>query len=237
MSKRSSSRKQPPRRRLLVRLAGAVGAGLIAHPVPVLAIVGGAAAFGAVYANVALLQPGKHPAPLFTTRPSLASGADTASAAGSSSASAGAGATPANAGRSALVRDIQAALADRGYEVGSATGALDASTITAIRAFESAQGLPQTGEPSEALLARVLIAAPQTADNGKNADGGRGDVKRVQRALADLGYGPLKIDGRLGGQTASAIRRFRTDHGLPAGDSIDPKLVQTLIAIGGMPKA
>ncbi len=122
MSKRSSSRKQPPRRRLVVRLAGAAGAGLIAHPVPVLAIVGGAAAFGAVYANVALLQPGKHPAPLFTTRRTSRAGR-IARPRGPSSASAGASATPANAGRSALVRDIQAALADRGYEVGSATGA------------------------------------------------------------------------------------------------------------------
>lgn len=235
MSKRGSSRKPTPRRRLVVRLAGAAGAGLIAHPVPVLAIVGGAAAFGAVYANVALLQPGKHPAPLFTTRPNLSAAGAVASLP-SAASNATDGSAPSGE-RPALVRDIQAALADRGYEVGSATGALDAATITAIRAFETAQGLPQTGEPSEALLARVLIAAPQTADGGKTADGGRSDVKRVQRALADLGYGPLKIDGRLGGQTASAIRRFRTDHGLPAGDSIDPKLVQTLIAIGGMPKA
>lgn len=63
------------------------------------------------------------------------------------------------------------------------------------------------------------------------------DVKRVQKALADLGYGPLQIDGRLGGRTATAIRRFRADHALPAGDGIDARLVQTLVSIGGMAKS
>lgn len=63
------------------------------------------------------------------------------------------------------------------------------------------------------------------------------DVKRVQKALADLGYGPLQIDGRLGGRTATAIRRFRADHALPAGEGIDARLVQTLVSIGGMAKS
>lgn len=48
-------------------------------------------------------------------------------------------------------------------------------------------------------------------------------VEDVQRRLDKLGYdlGPTGIDGVFADGTAAAVRRFRSDKGLPDGDSID----------------
>ncbi len=40
-------------------------------------------------------------------------------------------------------------------------------------------------------------------------------VARAQRALAKLGYGPIKADGAKGPATRSAIEKFERDHKLP----------------------
>lgn len=215
------------------------------HPTASLTLSLGSLALGSVYANLVLMQPGPHPAPLFSTRPQAA---------------------VANA-RLTLLRDIQQGLVDRGYMSGATDGLMDRRTGDAIRDFESAQGLSVTGQPSEALLAQLTVAPRRRFEPGNAAttggDGGaqpqaratavekaaapagaagaaadpRAEVKKVQKALADLGYGPLQVDGRMGGQTAAAIRRFRADHGLPAGEGIDGRLVETLVAIGGMVKS
>lgn len=224
----------PRRAGLPMRLLRAAGRLVARYPTASLTTVFGSLALAAVYANLVVLQPGPHPAPLFSTRPQAAA---------------------ANA-RLVLVRDIQQGLADRGYLTSRPSGVFDRRTADAIRDFESAQGLRVTGEASEELLARLMVApqpspdaiaalsaparAPATAQPA-SAAGSDGDarmaVRRVQKALADLGYGPLQVDGLMGGQTAAAIRRFRADHGLPAGDGIDTRLVETLVAIGGLAKS
>ena len=128
-----------------------------------------------------------------------------------------------------------------------------------------ANGLMPTGSVDEVLLARLLTAPRSTAAPAKAPaaapvattavptvkvaaakplatkpvaaadDPGSPEVRRVQKALADLGYGPLTVDGRLGGQTANAVRRFRLDHGLPLSGDIDDRLVEVLVRIGGLP--
>lgn len=102
-------------------------------------------------------------------------------------------------------------------------------------------GKATAGNGSPAKGPAVKTTVVKTDAKATAASGGTAmalaDVKRVQKALADLGYGPLQIDGRLGGRTATAIRRFRADHALPAGEGIDARLVETLVSIGGMAKS
>ena len=40
-------------------------------------------------------------------------------------------------------------------------------------------------------------------------------LQKIQKALSDLGYGPLKADGVMGANTTAAIKRFELDRGLP----------------------
>ncbi|MFG1375630.1 peptidoglycan-binding protein [Xanthobacter autotrophicus] len=56
----------------------------------------------------------------------------------------------------------------------------------------------------------------------------------VQKALAKLGYGPLKVDGRPGGETRTAIQRFQRDRNMTADGEISDKLVRELASVSGV---
>lgn len=235
-------KKPAPRRRAPARRApkgpGAVarfGAALAARPVPVFGTLTAVVATSAVLANMLLLQPGPHPAPLFSTTPRPDAPVEPA------------GTTEAGAPASLLVKDVQSALAAAGYYAGPIDGYAGPSTAAAIRDFERAEGLPVTGVATEGVLVRALLGPSATAAATSTTTtrvpapapahgtvAANVDVKRIQKALADLGYGPLVVDGKAGGQTASAIRRFRLDHGLPVNGDIDDRLVATLAGIGGL---
>ena len=54
-----------------------------------------------------------------------------------------------------------------------------------------------------------------------------------QEMLSDKGWTEVgKPDGLMGGKTLTAIRAFRAESGLPAGDTIDEKLIAALMASG-----
>lgn len=59
-------------------------------------------------------------------------------------------------------------------------------------------------------------------------------LARVQEALDLLGYGPLRSDGVMTGDTRSAIRRFEESRGLPVTGEINERFIKELIRIGGL---
>lgn len=59
-------------------------------------------------------------------------------------------------------------------------------------------------------------------------------TRAVQRALAKLGYGPLKVDGVDSIQTSEAIKRFQQDRKMPINGQINDRLLQELSAVSGM---
>ena len=228
-ARRAPARKAPKGPGVASRVAGRLGAALAARPVPVFGTLTAAVATGAVLANMLLMQPGPHPAPLFS---SSGTDAPARSAVGETEAPA-----------SLLVKDVQTALATRGFYSGPIDGYAGPSTAAAISDFERAEGLAVTGVASEKVLVRALLGPSASASvtttrvpppAPTHSVAANVDVKRIQQALADLGYGPLTVDGKAGGQTASAIRRFRLDHGLPVNGDIDDRLVATLAGIGGL---
>ncbi|MBB4303787.1 peptidoglycan hydrolase-like protein with peptidoglycan-binding domain [Rhodobium orientis] len=164
--------------------------------------------------------------------------------------------------RSDLVADIQKALAERGLYDGPIDGLAGTMTHGAIRAFEEKRGLSPTGEPSPRVLAALqlsgmtakkvqvtTIKAPPVPRAAPVPEAGRtptatptppaaiGDVRiaKAQKALNNLGYGPIDVDGLMGSATAGAIRRFELDRGLPITGTIGDKLFLELIAIGAIP--
>ncbi|UCI23672.1 N-acetylmuramidase domain-containing protein [Mesorhizobium sp. B2-8-5] len=83
-----------------------------------------------------------------------------------------------------------------------------------MEAPDAAQAAP---EP-QPMAAEPAVAAPDEAT-----------VERVQQQLKDLGYTEVgAVDGRIGTMTATAIRAFRADNGLPAGDGIDDDMLLSL---------
>lgn len=80
---------------------------------------------------------------------------------------------------------------------------------------------PEKGAPQSA-----PAAGPPTADPR---------IEAVQTILADLGYGPGSIDGRLSAETRRAIEDFEVDRGLPMTGRISRQLLNELSAVSGVP--
>jgi peptidoglycan hydrolase-like protein with peptidoglycan-binding domain len=176
---------------------------------------------GGIAANALFLQPGRHPAPLFSTRISLES-ADVPDA---------------------LVQAVQAALMEAGYFAGPTDGIAGPQTTAAIIAFERRTGRTPTG-----MVRPDLLEAVRTATSGFRRQAPEADapittaaatlpdkrVAAVQNALARAAYGQIKADGVFGPQTREAILRFQEDHGLPQTGEISDALIVELRASGAM---
>lgn len=229
------------------------------RPVHHLVAVAFAVLLGVVAINAAFLQPGPHPAPLFTAgepaardvgEAAAASGAgddapvrrvgpasdDIASVLARAPATldapaardpaagdaAGARATETTAPEgSDLVADLQAELAEKGLYRGARDGVLGSGTIEAIEAFQRSRGLAVTGEPTMDLLVALATDAPAERPKVET-------VARVQAALDAAGYGPLAVDGIMGRMTADAIRRFERANGLPETGTVSARLEAAL---------
>jgi hypothetical protein len=61
---------------------------------------------------------------------------------------------------SGLVRSVQQALNDKGYNAGSVDGQWGPATEDAVRRFQQASGLPQTGELGRSTLVALGVAPP-----------------------------------------------------------------------------
>jgi len=58
-----------------------------------------------------------------------------------------------------LILETQTLLSQLGYQVGTPDGAMGPKTRNAVKAFEKASGLPQTGKVSSSLIDRLEAAA------------------------------------------------------------------------------
>ncbi|RWM19656.1 MAG: hypothetical protein EOR72_00185 [Mesorhizobium sp.] len=92
-------------------------------------------------------------------------------------------------------------------------------------------------EKVEAMLDKVKasVSAVAAPDPAPTPPAGAADVidaatvKRVQQQLKDLGYTEVgDVDGKPGTMTATAIRAFRADNALPAGDGTDDDMLLAL---------
>lgn len=67
---------------------------------------------------------------------------------------------------------------------------------------------------------------------------GQPDSKRItlsaQKALAKLGYGPVRTEGRLDEATRNAIERFEKDRKLPVTRELSPRTQRELAAASGL---
>lgn len=129
-----------------------------------------------------------------------------------------------SANQRALVRGVQEALRERGYNTGPVDGTMSPLTQSAIRTYEADAGLPVTGTASPALLAR-LEGAGTTAPVDDAAT-----VRAVQEELITRGYLRGEADGRMGARTSAAIREFEQDAGLAVTGTASPALLTSLRA-------
>lgn len=116
------------------------------------------------------------------------------------------------------------------------TGTFGKSTREAVAQFQRENGIPETGIADDYTLAKMRLAQPRPAMNdGVLRPGESGqEVKELQTALKELGLlgkngRELEITGRYDQDTATAVKTYQTQQGLPPTGIAD---TPTLIKLG-----
>jgi len=107
----------------------------------------------------------------------------------------------------------------------------------AVLAYEFDNGLPLTGEPTEALLKRVLFDGNQ-GPRGSFTDRAELNTKLImeaQRMLAGLGFFRGTFSGRIDVWTSNAIRDFERHRGIPLTGRLSDQTLLELISYSGQP--
>jgi hypothetical protein len=105
----------------------------------------------------------------------------------------------------------------------------------AVLAYEFDNGLPLTGEPTQALLKRILFDMNQ-GPRGAFADRAELNpnlVIETQRMLTGLGFFRGTFSGRVDVWTSNAIRDFERHRGLPQTGRLAGETLLELIAYSG----
>lgn len=219
----------------LVRL---VGRRLLHRPLRSLLVLVTAILGGSIVVNAVALQTGRHPTPFFAVVPANTNLPRSAPLPPERPGAL----VKASDAPTGLNRDLQTQLARQGFYLGPIDGRPGSRLEIAIREFERAAGLPITGVATEALLEKVASSklamkdqllllikdgAPQSIEQPKT-------IEAMQRALARLGYGPLKADGNFGAATRAALERFEREHKLPVRGEPSPRTLKELAAASGI---
>lgn len=138
-----------------------------------------------------------------------------------------------------LIQNIQRELSTRGYYNGAVDGVQGPRTEQAIRDFQKGKG-QNTLEPSDELLnliKRTPVKGDVTGSINAPLDDDRKSLRvlSLQRALAKLGYGPVRMSGAFGPDTKEAIERFERDWMMPVTGLMSENLFTKLAAVNGAP--
>lgn len=251
MTRRASRDLRAPRRGQPSRLRRVIQWLTPEHPADFIAGALAAFATAAVLVNALLLQQVRHPAPLFADERRVLQ--PTAEKKVALKRTVPAAPAPVAVStpippqrpdtatvrvRSELVADAQRELQQLGFYDGAIDGLLGPRTDQAVRDFEQSQGLKITGEPTPMLIdvMRRARAKPETTGS-VTPEKPRPSTKvlAVQRVLARLGYGPVKLTGIPDAATRSAIEQFERDRGLPRSGELGERLLAELATVTGTP--
>lgn len=140
--------------------------------------------------------------------------------------------------RGTAVRRMQQRLQQLGYPVGSVDGAFGEQTLLAVHLFQNALHVKERDGLTEKQLSKLYAATAPIYDVFlplRKGDSGT-SVLLMQRALAQLGFNPGKLDGIYGKNTVTAVAAFQQAIGLPLqygevlGEQASHQLLELLYA-------
>lgn len=210
------------------------------------------AVMGTIFVNAVWFQPVAHPSPLFTPRAASAAPQITQVeqvAALQTNATVKADDSAARE----ILREVQSALAGRGYYSGKVDGIYGSRSEKAITTFQRDNGLNVDGKPSVRLLTQILLSgnarpaevpvpapivsvktkpvpAPQETATATSSPDGL--IARIQQGLREFGYDQLEVDGRMGQQTTVAIQRFQLYFGMKITGEPSQEVLDKLREVG-----
>lgn len=224
-------------------------------PVRSISVCASVLVFALVFFNAAFLQEGKHPAPLFAQISSQSHVGDGAQSAPtprmrevllgqrSSSVSNGSAEKPIEGPRGDdLVRRVQTLLALRGYYEDDIDGIPGSRTRAAVIHYQKAVGMTADGEINKNLADHIALSTEDKSYHSQAIakvikqesvasvipQDPKDQVRKVQKALSELGYGALTVDGLIGNQTRHAIRQFELNYGLEITGEVSEGLLSKL---------
>jgi len=124
--------------------------------------------------------------------------------------------------RGPAVEDVQQRLASLGYALDAREAAealFGQSTLAAVRAFRSQQGLPALDEIDDAAWLELVDATYRLGDRTlylRLPYFHGADVSKLQMTLNVLGFSCGEVDGLYGPHTEAAVREFQTNMGILA---------------------
>lgn len=130
------------------------------------------------------------------------------------------------------VRAIQRELKSLNLYPGHIDGKASALLNAAIVAWEQAQALPLTGEPTQALLGELIVGpSARQASGGAMGFGitpgsaAERLLQDIRRKLVTIGYSAGSTEGRMTRELIEGIRAFERDNGMPQTGRVSPQLV------------
>ncbi|MFF0288037.1 N-acetylmuramoyl-L-alanine amidase [Streptomyces sp. NPDC005262] len=111
----------------------------------------------------------------------------------------------------AQVTVVQQLLTTQGFTAGAADGSFGATTLTAVKAYQTTRGLPAGGIVGPKTWTALLSAG--STPTLRQGDSGA-DVKRLQRSLTAALGTTVDAVGTFGPVTATAVRTYQTRQGL-----------------------
>jgi peptidoglycan hydrolase-like protein with peptidoglycan-binding domain len=127
-----------------------------------------------------------------------------------------------------LVRDVQRQLKGLGFNPGAVDGNIGPQTVAALRAYQQAYRLPETGRLDETTL-RSLLPERFEASRAPVDLSNRQVLQQAQRQLKALGFDPGVTDGTLGPQTEAALRAYQQAYRLPQTGRLDESTMRSLL--------
>ncbi len=128
--------------------------------------------------------------------------------------------------RGLVVIEVQSLLTDFGFSPGPVDGIFGSRTESAVRAFQSAEGLLVDGLVGQQTFA-ALSGEAQRLIIARFGDTGPAVIE-VQSLLAAGGFAPGPVDGIFGSLTRTAVRALQTARGLPVDGIVDQATLNLL---------
>jgi peptidoglycan hydrolase-like protein with peptidoglycan-binding domain len=129
-----------------------------------------------------------------------------------------------------VVRQLQQALKDLGYDPGAVDGQFGSRTEAAVRAFQSAKGIDVDGIVGDVTWLNIDEADMSNPTIRRGSTGN--PVRRAQKRLTLGGYDTGGVDGIFGASTEAAVRRFQGDRGLTVDGIVGPRTWAEIDALG-----
>ncbi len=141
---------------------------------------------------------------------------------------------------SALQTLLKALLSYGYYDMAPSTN-YNTAAVTAIKRFQSACGLKQTGVADQTMQ-RILFSGYAPVDSILSKTLSKGDdnsnVSRLQTRLYVLGYlsKTSSVDGDYGTNTANAVKLFQSANGISTSGTADVKTLKAIYSTGAKSK-